>query len=308
MMNIPTKTLYPRMAAHWPSGGMFYVNIYSSKPERFLEQIVFDDIHAPPRSACCAGFELKAWRCKPFVNHLIEWLPDYALAESELDVSHANIYVKLQQAAARVYTSEKYQKRGEAGEIALHAICRDYFDTVPIAPRVFYKNSSNDVVKSFDMVHARFPINGSIELWLGESKLYTHSMDAISDAISSVRAHLSQGFLTNEKLLLGPQISRSTPHYDEIVHLFKSQTSLDHFLKSSVFVIGVASNSDALSIATELNDAYRSAISAELNALASKVSSSSLPRTIKVVLIYIPLLNKDDFLKEFDKKLKGLQL
>jgi uncharacterized protein DUF1837 len=34
---------------------------------------------------------------------------------------------------------EKYKNRGEAGEIALHAICRDYFDTMPISPRVFYK-------------------------------------------------------------------------------------------------------------------------------------------------------------------------
>ncbi|MER8745494.1 DUF1837 domain-containing protein [Mesorhizobium sp. M1004] len=283
------------------------MNIYSIKPERFLERIVFDEIQSPSRSACCAGFELQAWRCKPFVNHLIEWLPDYALAESELNVSHGNIYVKLQQAAARVYTSAKYKKRGEAGEIALHAVCRDYFDTMPIAPRVFYKNASNDVVKSFDMVHARFPLGGDLELWLGESKLFTNSSDAISDAISSVGAHIKQGFLTNEKLLLGPQISRAAPHYDEIIHLFKSQTSLDYFLRASVFVIGIASNSDALSIATELNDTYRSAVSRELDKLASKVAASDLPRTLKIVLIYIPLLNKDVLLDEFDRRLKGLQ-
>ncbi|WP_296743050.1 DUF1837 domain-containing protein [Mesorhizobium sp.] len=283
------------------------MNIYNTKPERFLERIVFDDIQNPARSACCAGFELQVWRCKPFVNHLVEWLPDYALAESELNVSHGNIYVKLQQAAVRVYTSEKYKNRGEAGEITLHAICRDYFDTIPIAPRVFYKNASNDVVKSFDMVHARFPVGGSLELWLGESKLYADSADAISDAISSVKSHIQQGFLTNEKLLLGPQISKTTPHYDEIIHIFKSQTSLDHFLSSSVFAIGIASNSNALSSATALTDAYRTSIALEIDKLASKIDKSGLLSTIKIVLIYIPLLNKDAFVEEFDKKLKGLQ-
>lgn len=35
----------------------------------------------------------------------------------------------------------------------LHAVCRDFFGTIPIAPRVFYLTSSNDVVKSFDMAH-----------------------------------------------------------------------------------------------------------------------------------------------------------
>jgi len=287
---------------------MYYVSIYDTKPERFLERIVFDDAQSPNRGACCAGFELQAWRCKPFANHLIEWLPDYALAETELDVSHGNIYVKLQQAAARVYTSSKYQKRGEAGEIALHAVCRDFFDTVPIAPRVFYKNSSNDVVKSFDMVHARFPNESSIELWLGESKIYKKTSDAVADAIASVMKHLSQGFLENEKLLIGPQISRSIPHYDEIVALFKSQTSLDKLLKSAVFVIGIASNSDALSISKELNDAYRSGIIFELNKIEQQLNSSPIPNNIKILIIYIPLLDKDKFVEEFDHKLKGLQL
>jgi hypothetical protein len=36
---------------------------------------------------------------------------------------------------------------------------------------VFYKSASNDVIRAFDMVHARLPLNEPVELWLGESKL-----------------------------------------------------------------------------------------------------------------------------------------
>ncbi|MBI1200868.1 MAG: DUF1837 domain-containing protein [Rhodopseudomonas sp.] len=133
---------------------------YNHKPKRLLERLYFDNTGNPVDSICCAGFELRAWRCIPFAEHLIEWLPEYALPEDELDVTHANIYVKLKNAAVRVYTSEKYKSRGEAGEIALHAVCRDYFNTLPISPRVFYKSASNDVVKAFDMVHAHSPPNG----------------------------------------------------------------------------------------------------------------------------------------------------
>ena len=174
----------------------------------------------------------------------------------------------------------------------MHAICRDFFETIPIAPRVFYKNSSNDVVKSFDMVHARFPKDSGIELWLGESKIYKKSSDAISDANSFVMKHLDQGFLTNEKLLIGPQISKSVPHYEEIIELFKSQTSLDKLLNSAVFVIGIASNSNALAISKELNDVYKGEIAVELNNLADKLSSSSIPKTIRLLLIYVPLLRQ----------------
>jgi hypothetical protein len=61
------------------------------------------------------------------------------------------------------------------------------------------------VVKAFDMVHARLPANAPVEIWLGESKLYTKGKLAISEAIKSIRGHINAGFLANEKLLLGPQ-------------------------------------------------------------------------------------------------------
>ena len=280
---------------------------YSNKPKRFLERLYFQDGSNPVDGICCAGFELKAWRCIPFAEHLIEWLPEYALPEDELSVTHANMYVKLKQAAVRVYTSEKYKKRGEAGEIALHAICRDYFNTLPISNRVFYKSASNDVVKAFDMVHARFPDAGGVELWLGESKLHLDTMDAIAEAIKSVTEHLEQGFLKEQKLILGPQIPKTTPHFDELMELFEPQTSLDKFISSGVFVIGILSNSQACGGATQITPVYKAALEKEFAAISTRLAKSGLTKSIRVVLVYVPLADKNGFVTAFDKKLKGLQ-
>ena len=244
---------------------------YSNKPKRFLERLYFQDAGNPVNGICCAGFELKAWRCAPFAEHLIEWLPEYALPEEELAVTHANMYVKLKKAAVRVYTSEKYKKRGEAGEITLHAICRDYFETTPISNRVFYKSASNDVVKAFDMVHARFPQAGGVELWLGESKLYQDTLDAITEALKSVTEHLERGFLKEQKLILGPQIPKTTPRYDELMELFEPQTSLDKFISSGVFVIGILSNSNACGSATQITPAYKAALEKEFAAMSGQI-------------------------------------
>jgi len=222
------------------------MSVYRFKPERFLSRLHSVTDKNPAADLFCAGFELGEWRCQPFAYHLIEWLPDYALAEDELQTHHGNAFVKLRQAALRVYTSQKYELRGEAGEIALHAICREFFNTVPISPRVFYKSTSNDVVKSFDLVHAQFPAGSKFQIWLGESKLYSASKPAISAAISSVKDHIRKGFLTNQKLILGPQIPKSTPHYAAIMEIFKTQTSIDKFLAASVFVIGILSDSSAV--------------------------------------------------------------
>jgi hypothetical protein len=283
------------------------VGVYDKHPEPFLERLHQDNSSVPGQEIYCAGFELQEWRCTQFAQDLVAWLPDYGLIEEELRVHHGNAYEKLRQAALRVYTSEKYKKRGEAGEIALHAVCRTFFKTIPISPRVFYKSSSNDVVKSFDLVHARFPSKDSFEVWLGESKLYDDRIDAVSEAIKSVKDHIDRGFLTNQKLILGPQIPKSTPQYEKIVQIFATQATLDKFLEAAVFVVGILATSDAIQSATSIDKKYKDSTVAEIADLAKKITDSGLCKKIKIVLIYIPLKNKDQLVDAFDQKLKGLQ-
>jgi hypothetical protein len=283
------------------------MSIYNIKPAAFLEAIHSSADTDPASHIYCAGFELSKWRCKQFSNHLVEWLPDCALAEEELKTDHGNAFVKLQQAAARVYTSAKYQKRGEAGEIALHAVCREFFNTIPISPRVFYKSASNDPVKSFDLVHARFPDGKPFEIWLGESKLYKNRGQAIAAAIKSIKDHIKQGFLTREKLLLGPQISKATPNYDQIMDVFKARTSLDKFLEAAVFIIGILADSDGAKNATVTCGEYVSAAVAELQEMIDVLSGINFGTPLRLMLIYVPLAGKQDLAEAFDKRLKALQ-
>lgn len=283
------------------------MSVYDNKPERFLDKLHTAAVLNFSSDLLCAGYELGKWRCKPFAFHLAEWLPDYALPEEELRVNHANSLLKINQAAVRVYTSAKYQKRGEAGEIALHAVCRDFFGTIPISPRVFYKSASNDVVKAFDMVHARVPDGEPVEIWLGESKLYADGTSAISEAISSIRAHIEGGFLQNEKILLGPQIPKTTPRYEEISAIFKKQASLDVLLNNAVFAVGILCDSISAKKAKERDARYIGGAKGELASLARAITNSGLTAHIKLVLIYVPLASKDALVKAFDARLKGLQ-
>jgi hypothetical protein len=283
------------------------LSVYDQKPARFLVDLSTKNHEKLASSIYCAGFELGKWRCSQLAFHLAEWLPDYALLEEELRVNHANMLLKLNQAAVRVYTSPKYEKRGEAGEIALHAICRDYFETIPISPRVFYKSASNDVVKAFDMVHARLPADGPVELWLGESKLWEKGESAIANAISSVRSHIDGGFLANEKIILGPQIPRGTPRYEEVVRLFHKSTSIDVFLKSAVFVVGILCDSESVNSAQEHDAKYISGVEAEMEKLAASLNKSGLPAALRMLLVYLPVASKESLVAAFDSRLKGLQ-
>ena len=280
---------------------------YESIPDRLLSQL-----HAEPtpwrHDSFCAGFEIKQWRCSALADHIIEWLPDYALKEDELDVNHGNMYVRLKQAAIRVYSTDEYGKRGEFGEITLHAICRDFFGTIPLAPRVFYKTSSNDVMKSFDMVHVKYIEGSHFQIWLGESKFYTSGIAAVKSAIESIAQHIDAGFLRNEKLILGPQVSKNLPHATEIRKLLASTTSINELFKNAVFPVCIACDSNAVKEHQDYTSEYISEILSELTVLRQKIEQSNLPSQIQLHLIYVPLQSKERVANAFDKRLKGLMI
>jgi hypothetical protein len=87
---------------------------------------------------------------------------------------------------------------------------------IPIALCVNYLSASNDSVKTFDLVHARDTDAVDVELWLGEAKFFKNRSDAITDAIGSMKSHMKRGFLRNEKLVLGLQVSNDIPHGEKI--------------------------------------------------------------------------------------------
>ena len=280
---------------------------YTNVPDRLLTCLYDSNSDSQSQALYCAGFDLQEWRCNAFADHIMEWLADYALVEDELKVSHTNMYVRLREAAARIYTSDKYQKRGELGEIVLHAICRDFFETIPLAPRVFYLTASNDVVKSFDIAHVRYLNGGAFELWLGEAKFFQDAGEAMTSAIESVKAHIDAGFLKNEKLLLGPQISKSIPNYDGIRALFSPNAPIDKLFQTAAFPILIAADSKAVANGTSQDAPYIASARAELTKLETKLKASGLREKIRILLIYLPVKSKDDLAVAFDKRWKGLQ-
>ena len=99
-------------------------------------------------TALCAGYEAKKWRCDQLADHIIEWLPEFALKDEELKRFGPHNSVALTKQAARtIYTSPKYARRGKVGEMLLHIAMRQVFKTVPAITKYYYKDSANDTVK-----------------------------------------------------------------------------------------------------------------------------------------------------------------
>ena len=275
-------------------------------PPPFLE-IRSTDIELPPHlRSLCAGFDLGEWRRRDLITHLLNWLPGFCLTEREfttrLMTEPATI---MGQAAQRLYTTEKYKRRGEIGELLLHIACRQIFETVPVVCKLVYKSAYNDTVKGFDMVHM-VPADNELgaEIWLGESKFYLDPVAAIREAYKSVVDHLDPKFLRQEKSLIADKIPDDLPNRDAVAQAFSDQERLQTLIENGVFPILIAYDSNAVREYGS-DEAYIDALVKELVPIKEFAKNASLPHPITVQLLAIPLGDKGDFQDEFDRRLRG---
>ncbi len=139
-------------------------------PDNFLNILFHDFGDLGDDLVLCAGFERGEWRNDQLADHVMEWLPEFALSHSELnEISHHNALKMTKKAAKIVYQTERYGSRGEFGEILLHIAIRQVYTTIPAVSKIYYKSTVNETVKGFDSVHVVRKDDG-LELWIGETK------------------------------------------------------------------------------------------------------------------------------------------
>lgn len=104
---------------------------------------------------------------------------------------------------------KQIQKKGEFGELLLHAYMRDYFDTVPLMSKIFFKDTDGFTVHGFDAVHiGKDPADiNKDSLFLGESKLYYREKGnsgeaGVKDLAKDIKEHFYRDFLNREFALI----------------------------------------------------------------------------------------------------------
>jgi hypothetical protein len=92
----------------------------------------------------------------------------------------------------RLTDSEKDISKGsELAEIFLYGIMRHHFKALPVVPKIFYKQNSQDNAKGADSVHVVIIDNDNFSLWFGEAKFYNSIEDGRFDTIiTSVKIQL----------------------------------------------------------------------------------------------------------------------
>lgn len=149
-------------------------------------------------------YEDGSWRYSRFQSYLWDNIAQTALSEREraalVDQNHSALV-----AAARNLRLTDKDEKGQGSEIAevfLYGVMRQHFNALPVVPKIFYKQNSQDNAKGSDSVH--IAINGNdFTLWFGEAKFYNSIEDArLGSIVTSVFNSLNTGKLKKENSII----------------------------------------------------------------------------------------------------------
>ncbi|MDF1641547.1 HamA C-terminal domain-containing protein [Thalassolituus oleivorans] len=130
---------------------------------------------------------------KALANMLYSYIIDYCISsKNRSDVLSARQSAILTKQARDLFRHPKisentHDRTGEAGEILLYFLMEAVLNAPQVVSKMELKTNHRDEVKGSDGIHARYdPNSGIVDFFFGESKLYTESSSAITDAINSV--------------------------------------------------------------------------------------------------------------------------
>ena len=220
-----------------------------------LNKILEEKISNANLRAFCIGYDLGVCRIEPFAEILLDGLVDFAfgyhtgilkkydrrlLIEAAKSIYKINNYEK----AKKIYLDDnnvissdeegkteeeiKYEKeilrKGEFGELLLHIILHDYYQTVPLISKIFFKDSDGFAVHGFDSIHiGKDPEDPQKDsLFLGESKIYYRSdgksgEHGVKDLATDIQEHFNADFLRREFALVSKKRDsfKSIEDYDD---------------------------------------------------------------------------------------------
>jgi Cap4 SAVED domain len=278
------------------------------RPAPLLTVRVRDFEVAPSLLALCAGFEAGEWRSDQLARHLFDWLLDFAFTQSELELmDHANAAEFLARAAMMVYDTDTYAARGEFGELLLHAIVRQEFDSEPAISKVFFKDTPNATVHGFDAVHVVTGNAGELELWLGEAKFYGNPTAAMTAVAKELREHTDRDWLRTEFLAIGNKLDRTWTHAKAVRELIHRNRPIEEIFERIRIPVLVTYDSQTVAKSRQSDAAYAVAFEQEVREHWRRFARRRLPTEVVIHLLLLPLASKQRLVDRLDHLLRAVQ-
>jgi hypothetical protein len=123
--------------------------------------------------------------------------------------------------------------------------------------------------------------------------------------VKSIKDHILPSFLKTEKAMIFGHVAPDIPHREEVLKLFKSQTSGDELLKRAVFPVLIAYESEAVAAHDVVAEPYVESLKQEVESLRTYFNGRAAGITLRFELLFVPLGKKQDVVDHFDKLLES---
>lgn len=269
------------------------------------EQVIEEKISEATFRAYHIGFDQNKFRLQPLLDIIMDVIPEFALGYYEAKtILHTSITNKLREAAKTIYTTDKYEKRGEFGEIVLHLLLRDFCNSIPLISKIYFKDAKNVVVHGFDGVHVTVVDK---KLWLGESKFYGDGMTGIMALLKDVEDHFSKDYLRNEFTLISRKIPKEMPDAEYWKKLMHQHNKLEDIFQSVCIPLVCTYTSDIFKSHTDETKEYLEAFEKECRELKKKFDEKNIHTNLEIILMLLPVPDKNELSKKFHERLKSAQ-
>ncbi|MCH7294435.1 HamA C-terminal domain-containing protein [Acinetobacter higginsii] len=205
---------------------------------------------------------------------------------------------------------DKYLRRGEFGELILHLILRDHFNTTPLLSKIYFKDSRGHAVHGFDCVHIE---ENTKTLWLGESKVYTDPKRGLVELIKDIKEHFKTDYLDSEFNIIAKKIKHfpEIPESEYWLRILSQTTKLKEKLNNICIPLICTYTCDLFTKyddeqKKEFIEEYEKKIK-ELKNHFDEKNDHSLKKNLNIILILLPVQCKKTLIKKLHYKLSTLQ-
>lgn len=271
------------------------------------ELVISEHISTSELRAYHIGFDQNQFRLQPLVNIIRSVIPEFSLGYyCGTEIPLTEMVNRLKEAASTVYDTDKYQRRGEFGELILHLLLRDFHGTIPLVSKIYFKDAVNVNVHGFDGVHVT--ISGTEKkLWLGESKLYADGSAGIRDLVADIKKHLTADYLRKEFSLISRKLPSDVPEIEHWRGLMDENQKLDTIFKSIVVPMVCTYSSEIFQKHTNECSQYFNDFETECLQLAQEFRNNIPVNNVEIILLLLPVPDKNELNTEIDKRLKAMQ-
>lgn len=150
-------------------------------------------------------FEDGQWRYSKFQSFIWDNIAETSLSYKEREslVNHSLLVAAAKNLRLTDSDKEDIGRGSELAEIVLYGLMKHHYHALPVVPKIFYKQNSQDNAKGADSVHIVLEPNESFSIWFGEAKFYNSIEDArLSSIVSSVENSLKTDKLKKENAII----------------------------------------------------------------------------------------------------------